>query len=119
LRRRGGQQNAQALKIQIGTLLTVRPLVGGSEKDGEILLELSPEVSSVDEIEAGTGLPTISLRNVSTTMRVRPGEVVLLAGLESQFETKTRRGPFGPWPGRREGRGRAALIFLVTATRAD
>jgi hypothetical protein len=119
LRRRGGQQNAQALKLQIGTSLTVTPLVGGTEKDGEILLQLLPEVSSVDEIEAGTGLPTISLRNVSTTMRVRPGETVLLAGLDSHIETKTRRGFFQPWPGRRDGKGRTALIFLVTATRAD
>jgi hypothetical protein len=119
LQRRSGQQNAQALKLQIGTSLTVTPLVGGTEKDSEILLQLFPEVSSIDEIEAGTGLPTISLRNVSTTMRVRPGETVLLAGLDSHIETKTRRGFFQPWPGRRDGKGRTALIFLVTATRAE
>lgn len=119
LQRRGGQQNAQALKLQIGTSLTVTPLVGGTENDSEILLQLLPEVSSIDEIEAGTGLPTISLRNVSTTMRVRPGESVLLAGLDSQIETNTRRGFFQPWPGRRDGKNRTILVFSVTAARVD
>ena len=66
LRRRSGVQNAEALKLQIGFALDVIPLVGGSEKDAEILLQLNPEISSVDEIEDDTGLPTLSRRTVET-----------------------------------------------------
>lgn len=119
LRRRRGQQNAEALKVEIGFSLGVTPLVGGSEKEAEILLQLTPEVSSVAEIEDGTGLPTVALRSVETTMRVHPGETIFLAGLESQFENKVRRGLGVPAPSRRDSKGRTALIFLVTAQRVD
>lgn len=119
LRRVRGQQNAQALKIQIGFSLDVTPLVGGTEKEAEILLQLTPEISSVIEIEDGTGLPTIALRNVDTTVRLRPGDSVILAGLESQFENEARRGLLAPLPSRRASKGQTALIFLVTAERVD
>ena len=119
LRRRSGVQNAEALKLQIGFALDVIPLVGGREKDAEILLQLNPEISSVDEIEDGTGLPTLARRTVDTTVRLRPGDSVILAGLESQFENEVRRGLFAPLPSRRDSKGQTALIFIVTAERAD
>ncbi len=119
LRRVRGQQTAQALDIQIGFSLGVAPLVGGREKDAEILLHLTPEISSVVEIEDGSGLPTLALRNVDTTVRLRPGDAVILAGLESQFDSEVRRGLFAPLPARRDAKGQTALIFLVTVERVD
>ncbi len=119
LRRRRGQQNLESLKLQIGYSLEVTPRVGGVEKDAEILLQLHPTISNVLEIETGTGLPTLSLREVDTALRVRPGDTVILAGLESQFESEARRGFLAPAPSRRDFESRTALIFLVTVARAD
>jgi type IV pilus assembly protein PilQ len=119
LRRRRGQQNVESVKLQIGYSLEVTPRVGGSEKDAEILLQLHPTVSNVEEIEEGTGLPTLSLREVETTVRVRPGDTVILAGLDSQFEAKVKRGFLAPAPARRDFESRTSLIFLVTVQRAD
>lgn len=119
LRRRRGQQNAEAVKIQIGFSLDVTPRASGTDKDADILLELNPQISSVDEIEAGTGLPTIALRSVENTVRVRPGDTVILAGLDSQSEAAIRRGLFSPAlsPTRRNIKALSALIFLVKVER--
>ncbi len=119
LRVRRGQQNLETVPLQVGYSLEVTPRVGGVEKDAEILLELHPKVSNVEEIEAGTGLPTLSLREVQTTLRVRPGDTVILGGLESQFESKNKRGFLAPAPSRRDFESRTMLIFLVTVQRAD
>jgi Flp pilus assembly secretin CpaC len=117
LRRRRGQQNAEALKLPIGYGLNVTPRVGGTEKDAEILLELNPSVSTVDEIEAGTGLPTLALREVSTTVRLRPGDSVIIAGLEINTEAEARRGLFAARPARRDAHRHSSLIFWVTVER--
>jgi hypothetical protein len=61
LRSRGGQQEAQALQLQIGYALNVTPTVGAS---GEVLLNVAPRVSTVDAVESGSGLPTLGIREV-------------------------------------------------------
>ncbi len=78
----------------------------------------------MDAVEENTGLPTLGIRETSATVRVRPGDAVLVAGLDTdlQFDTRRRISPLaripllGPLFGaRRENRSRTALIVLVTA----
>jgi len=121
LRRRGGVQRVEALRLRIGYSITVTPRVGASD---DITLDLAPRISTVDSIEADTRLPTLGIRETNTVMRVRPDDVVIVAGLESNLEFGTRRRflPLAPVPvandlfgARRRSESQTALILLVTA----
>lgn len=71
--------------ISAGVILKVRPYV---VEDGEIILTLSPEVSNV--VGAGLqDLPVVSRRTVTTTVRVREGETLVLGGLRQLIEVTT------------------------------
>lgn len=115
LQNRNGGQSAQALALQIGTTLGVTPRGGG--QGGAILLDIAPRVSSVDEIEAGTGLPTIGIRETSGTVRVDDGDTLMLAGLDFQLESKTRQKTLRILPTKRESGETRALLVLVSAKR--
>jgi type II secretory pathway component GspD/PulD (secretin) len=111
LRSRGGQQEAQALQLQIGYALNVTPIVGAS---GEVLLTVAPRVSTVDALENGTGLPTLGIREINATLRVRDGDTIVLAGLDAQIEEGARRQIA---PAQRRNRSHTHLLVLVTARR--
>lgn len=71
--------------ISAGVILKVRPYV---VEDGEIILTLSPEVSNV--VGAGLqDLPVVSRRIVTTTVRVKEGETLVLGGLRQLIEVTT------------------------------
>lgn len=71
--------------ISAGVILKVRPYVVNGE---EIILTLSPEVSNV--VGAGLqDLPVVSRRIVSTTVRVKTGETLVLGGLRQLIEVTT------------------------------
>lgn len=125
LQTRQGVQQYQALQLPIGTTLTVQPSVGQGD---DILLDLTPRISTVDAIEPLTGLPTLGIREVTSSLRVRPNEAVLVAGLDSDLDFKTRRRitPLGRIPllgpllsalfgARRDSESRTAFLILVTA----
>ncbi len=114
LQNQNGGQRAQALPLQIGTTLGVTP--NGDGENGEVLLQISPRVSSVDEIEAGTGLPTIGIREISATVRVKPGEALLLSGLDFNLDARASRRMIGV-PSKRIARETRALLVIVKAKR--
>ncbi len=69
---------AQLEVIKTGIVLTITPYVSG---DGEITLEVEPEVSDV--IGSGsTGLPVTLKRSVTTKVRLFTGETVVIGGLK-------------------------------------
>lgn len=105
-----GGAEARALRLQIGYSLSVTPRVGAG---GDITLELNPRFSTVDAIESGTGLPTLGIREANATIRLRPGDAVMLGGLDSDLDFDTRR----ILGSRRRSRTRTALLLLVTARR--
>lgn len=128
-RNRNGQQQVQALRLPIGTTLTVTPSVG---HENDILLDVNPQVSTVDSVEPGTGLPLLGIRETSAFVRLRPGEGVIIAGLDSdlKFETRRRVSPLRRIPfigylvsqifgARRDNHSRTSLIVLVTARLVD
>jgi len=68
---------AQLEVIKTGIVLTITPYVS---EDGMITLEVEPEVSDV--IGSGTqGLPVTNKRSVTTKVRVKEGETVVIGGL--------------------------------------
>jgi len=71
--------------IDAGVSLNMRPLTGGG---GEIILDLSEEISTLSAPDAITGLPTKTTRTASTTVRVRDGQTIVTGGLR-QIETRS------------------------------
>ncbi len=74
--------------IDVGTHIKVTPWTGES---GEVAITIAPEVSTIVELERATGLPTVSTRRASTTVRVKDGETVVIGGLTQQQDYYTRR----------------------------
>ncbi len=103
-----GVVSSQALRLPIGTELTVTPRVG---EGGEITLQLQPRFTNVEEVEAKTGLPTLGISTFDTTVRLKPGETALVGSLELDSDSARRR------PGvRARDSQKTLLLLLITAT---
>jgi general secretion pathway protein D len=72
-----------------GIILRVLPRANAN---GNIVLEIEQEISSVSPASVGTLTPTISQRKVKSSIAVTSGQTVLLAGLISETENKQRQG---------------------------
>ncbi|MFH1010207.1 MAG: secretin and TonB N-terminal domain-containing protein [bacterium] len=75
-------------KVQVGVKLTVRPKVN---TDGYITTEISPELSSIFQFieSAETKVPWVKRRMSTTTIRVKDGETIIIAGLLGTNASKT------------------------------
>ena len=82
----GGQ--VQIEKEEVGVKLTVRPKVN---TDGYVTMEISPELSSIFQfIESGeSSVPWVKRRTSTTTIRVKNGETIIIAGLLGIDASKT------------------------------
>jgi type IV pilus secretin PilQ/predicted competence protein len=84
---------------EVGVKLNITPLINA---DGYITTEIRPEVSSVTAF-TGTNndLPIVSTRQVSTTVRLKDGNSVIIGGLLSEEKTTsvTRVPILGSIPG--------------------
>ncbi len=82
----GGQ--VQIEKEQVGVKLTVRPKVN---TDGYVTMEIAPELSSIFQfIESGeSSVPWVKRRMSTTTIRVKNGETIIIAGLLGIDASKT------------------------------
>lgn len=80
---RGIYTQSELEQIEAGTILTVTPKIGA---DGGITLTMSNEVSDVVARGSG-GLPVVTRREASSTVRVRDGGTVVIAGL---MDNRTR-----------------------------
>jgi type IV pilus assembly protein PilQ len=81
-----GGGEAQLEQVDIGTSLGCQPLVGSG---AEVVLHLEMAVNTLAGKDVRTGLPVVERRNADSVMRVRDGETILVAGMESQ-EGSTR-----------------------------
>lgn len=71
-----------------GVILGITPRVSD---DGQLLLDIEQEVSSVaNTTTSGIDSPTIQQRRVKTTVTVRDGQTVVLAGLIQDNSNRTR-----------------------------
>lgn len=80
----GGVRQSNA--IDAGVRLTMTPWTGGQ---GEIIVDVRPEISVLSAPDANTGLPDRSTRRANTTVRVRDGETVIIGGLMQEESRKT------------------------------
>ncbi|MEA3401821.1 MAG: hypothetical protein U9R79_11325 [Armatimonadota bacterium] len=74
--------------IDAGVSLEMRPLTGG---EGEIILNIEEEISTLGAVSPVTGLPEKTTRSADTTVRVRDGQTLIVGGLK-QDESREIRG---------------------------
>ncbi|MDI1267014.1 MAG: secretin N-terminal domain-containing protein, partial [bacterium] len=72
-----------------GIILRVLPRANAN---GNVVLDIEQEISSVAAGSAGSLTPTISQRKVKSSIAVASGQTVLLAGLISETENRQRQG---------------------------
>ena len=73
-----------------GIILRVAPRINAN---GNVLLNIEQEISSVaDNANANTLTPTVSQRRVASSIAVASGQTVLLAGLISETQNRSRNG---------------------------
>ena len=76
-----------------GIILRVTPRVSANNN---VTLDIEQEISNVSDTNStGVLTPTISERKVKSTLNVADGQTVMLAGLVSETQNKTRNGM--PW----------------------
>ncbi|MGD9495521.1 MAG: type II secretion system protein GspD [Armatimonadota bacterium] len=73
--------------IDAGVSLEMRPLTGGN---GEIILYIEEEISTLGAVSEATGLPEKTTRSASTTMRVRDGQTLIIGGLRQDESREVR-----------------------------
>ncbi len=75
--------------IDAGVRLNITPWTGG---EGEIIVDVQPEISVLSAPDPKTGLPDKSTRRANTTVRVRDGETIIIGGLVQRelMSTKTK-----------------------------
>jgi type II secretory pathway component GspD/PulD (secretin) len=71
--------------IPTGTTLNITPYI---DDDGNVLLEVKPEISSVTL--SSSGIPTVQTTNVSTWLLAKDGQTVFMGGLIKDTKSKTR-----------------------------
>ena len=93
--------------------------------NGNVVLDIEQEISSVAAGSVGSLTPTISQRRVKSSIAVASGQTVLLAGLISETENKQRQGIplLDSIPGvgdafshQTTARGRTELILFIRPT---
>ncbi len=75
--------------IDFGIKLEITPWIS---MGGQITAEISPEVSNEVSTANADGYPNLSIRSITTTVRLKDGETIILGGLvqnqESEFKQK-------------------------------
>ncbi|MBM3497603.1 MAG: type II and III secretion system protein [Armatimonadetes bacterium] len=74
--------------VNVGVTLNVTAWTGGND---EITTTISSEVSNIRELDPQTGLPLLSQRIASTTVRARDGETIVVGGLIQKQDYTTKR----------------------------
>ncbi|MFW5867659.1 MAG: type II secretion system protein GspD, partial [Armatimonadota bacterium] len=73
--------------IDAGVSLQMRPLTGG---EGEIILAIEEEISTLGAVSQVTGLPEKTTRSAETTVRVRDGQTLIIGGLKQDESRDVR-----------------------------
>ncbi|WP_374694254.1 hypothetical protein [Janthinobacterium sp. J1-1] len=99
-----------------GVIIDVLPRVLGS---GEISLDVDAQISSFKVNTNGlVGSPTLILRQLTTTVGLKDGDVMLLGGLQDTQSSESKSGySFLPasWSASTDGRHQTDLVLVVSA----
>ncbi|NJA90234.1 hypothetical protein HCX48_13515 [Rhodocyclus tenuis] len=112
----GGSTQAVVYR-SAGTIFEVSPVV----RDGGIELDVRQIVSGFQVTDTSAlNSPTLNKRELDTTFSVQSGDVVILAGLDSEEDTRGRRALFGV-PLSRTGSGvtRQTIVLLEVRSVRD
>jgi type II secretory pathway component GspD/PulD (secretin) len=71
----------QVQKEEVGIKIKMIPHIN---EDNQITLTMTPEVSSIVDYVGTSGMPKVSIRKTTTTVRVEDGQTIFLAGLLSE-----------------------------------
>ena len=100
-------------RIESGTILEISPVV----RDQGVDIDLFQQVSSFVNID-GNSQPTLNKRELRTSLSVRDGEVVVIAGLDDMKEDDSRSGlsflPFALAKSRSVRKSQLVLVMEVT-----
>lgn len=100
-------------RIESGTILEISPVV----RDQGVDIDLFQQVSSFVNID-GNSQPTLNKRELRTSLTVRDGEVVVIAGLDDMKEDDSRSGlsflPFALAKSRSVRKSQLVLVMEVT-----
>lgn len=114
---KNGNPIQQVVYQQSGVLLDVTPRVLGS---GQIKLTVDGQVSSFSATTTGvTNSPTLSKRQVQTSLTLDDGEILLIGGLNSDKRVNGRTGfSFLPksWSAKNESAASTDLVLILSAT---
>lgn len=114
---KNGNPITQVQYQQSGVLLGVTPSVLGS---GRINVEIDGQVSSFSSTSTGVnGSPTLSKRQVQTTVTVNDGELVMIGGLNNNRTTANRSGfSFLPraWGAKSGASSNTDLVLILSAS---
>lgn len=84
-------QTIQPMTIDIGIILDVTPQIA---EDGTIIMNIHPSITEKtgEKVtpDGKTTFPLLSVRETDTTVRVREGETILIAGLMQEKKEETR-----------------------------
>ncbi len=105
-----------ALQLQVGTSLEVTPRAGAGD---QISLDLHPRFSTVDNIDSNTHLPTLGIREFYSSNTLQNGEQILIAGLDSDLNARTRSRGALTFDTTQRNHEIAKSILLVTASKTS
>lgn len=99
---------------QSGTIFTVQPDIRRDMVD----LSITQELSSFVETTTGVNnSPTLLQRTASSQLSIRPGEVVVFAGLEEGRADEARAGLFGFTTSKKNSTSDSEVLLLIEAER--
>jgi general secretion pathway protein D len=113
--------SSQVTQQEIGTTLTVKPLIGN---DGSVQLDIKQDISDVADTVAvgGNTQYVIGKRTTNSFITVKSGEIIVLGGMqkENKSHNTSRLGPI-PWIGdllgsRSRTKTRTELVVFIRPT---
>ncbi len=105
------QYTSRLITLDLGAKVEVTPWTGG----GEILARVMPEITSLVEQDARTGLPTISTRKAGTTVQIRDGDTIVIGGLNLEQDAKLHRRFASALDSPTRSSNQTELVWFVTA----
>ncbi len=106
--------DVKALTLQVGTSLEVTPRVG---EEKQIALDIRPRFSTVDRIDGKSNLPTLGIREFSSSNTLRDGEAMLIGGLDFERDENERNRGALTFKTTQRNRQTRRTILLLTARR--
>jgi hypothetical protein len=98
------------LRVDVGSSLSVSAWNGGSD---QILIKVEPSLTTITDIEPGTGLPTLAKRKASAMLRITDGETLVIGGMSIDQKSAHKVGLLASSP--QKENSTTELVWFITA----